>query len=418
MKKEIPKTKMFASKERDKFFETAGIPFWDAFYEKGEEAIDYPYALYYCHKENPATIKELQHGSVMVAKVFDRVLQDIKGWTDKELARWCFNPKYRDLFSMDWDRYFCMRVGWGKKNDQWKIVEINSQTPAVWVETEKGNPLLARHFGLKNPHPGSMSLLRQSMNDAIEAQLSAISEAGTKCVIGFVTADYYEDLAEVSWLAGLSDYDYEVVTIDNLDFTTANNRPFNLATGHTLDAIILWYPIEWLVELSFSNGEPVWPVFISALKARTFVLVHALPAFFIQPKSILVYITENQDNIFKDELASARAYFPETYLSPEFFGDSYFAKPVWGREGRGCMLVKEGQITMGRYQDDYYTSQQMVYQELLELPKIELGDRQLTLQYEQWVYRTGDELKPGGLGVRATEHLITDDYSYWLPIGL
>lgn len=409
----------FDSKKRTDFFGKSGLPFWDAYYEVNDQKIPYPYILYACLKWPYEKIREIQEASVLVAKVFDSVLKKIPAWSTSELKKWGFENAYFDLMKVKWDNFFCMRVGWAWYGKSLKLIEINSQTPSIWFEIEMANKLLAKQFGLKDPNPVSNDYLRKSLNQAIEKSIKQLPINRQKSPrVGFVAPNYYEDMDTIRWLSNYCKFDLEVLSIDSLDFTKKGNIPFSLKTGKAFDALMLWYPIEWLKDLKFGNGEPVWPVFLDGLLKKTFVFVHGIPAFFVQPKTILAYITENSGEIFKGELRKAKKYFTKTYLNPDKLGSKYFGKPFWGREGRGCFIVRDGIFTKSRYQENYYAGQKKVYQELLKLPKVKAGKNKMNLTYENWVYRVGEKLVSGSVGARGSDHLITDDHCYYLGIGV
>jgi glutathionylspermidine synthase len=409
----------FISKERTQFLERSGLPFWNAYHQIGQKQIYYPYILNTCHKEEAAKIHKLQQASVKVAEIFNIVARRMRRWDVPELENWGFHKEYGDLLQVPWDYIFCMRVGWGWQGDQPKILEINSQTPSFWFELETGNRLFAQKFGLQDPTPGSDIFLRQSLNQAIATRLQELPEQRRlQPTVGFVSPNYWEDIDMLRWLASFCDYESDVLHIENLDFTKKTNIPFNRETGKLLDALIFWYPLEWLDDLTFASGEYVWSVFLDGLKRKSFVLVHGIPAFFAQSKAILAYITEHAKDLFVEEKSEAEQYFPKTYLSPDKLGGTYFAKPLWGREGRGSFIMKDGEMFRSRYQEDYYIQQQKVYQELLSLPKLQFEDKSLTVIYESWVYRVGDKFVPGGIGLRGSEHVITDDYCYFIPMGV
>ncbi len=411
-------SKIFKSQERTQFFQNSGLPFWDAYYQIGEnKKVFYSYALYMCRKEDPKLIRQIQIATVAVAEVFDKVLKSIKKWKEEDLERWGFSKEYYSFYKVNWDDIFCFRAGWGIENGNLKLLEINSQTPSFWFEPEQGNKLLAQHFVLADPTPGSDKYLAFALNQSIAQSLKRLPTIPKDPRIGFVTCDYYEDLEIMKWLSQYCDFKFDIMKIDQLDFRKSNDVPFNNDTKKDLDCIIFWHPIEWLPEMKFTNGESFFKVFISSLEKQRFALPHAISAFFIQPKTILAYITKNKRKIFTGKLKSAEKYFLRTYYKENPFKTNYIAKPVWGREGRGA-YIDNGQIVRSRYQEYYYVKQEKVFQELVTLPKIPVGNYNVTAIYESWVYKVGKWYVPGAVGLRGSEHLITDDFSYWIPIGV
>jgi hypothetical protein len=58
-----------------------------------------------------------------------------------------------------------------------------------------------------------------------------------------------------------------------------------------------------------------------------------------------------------------------------------------------------------------------VYQELLEFPQVEIAGS-MTAVWGAWLYNNGNnEFVSGGVGTRVSEGQITDNISYWCPIG-
>lgn len=407
------------NQQRQDFFIKSGLPYWDCTYERGPKNITYPYAIFNCYKESKDIIEEIKTASVLVAEVFDKALALIKEWDTKELKKWHFNKRLYDFWSLSWDNFFCFRAGWALNDGKLKLLEINSQTPSFWCEPEKGNSLLCKKFGLQDPSPDSLKTLKESINQAITNGLSKLPGIyGSNPRVGIVTSNYHEDIVYLEWIAKFIDFETEVVGIDDFDFTKKENIPFSRKSNKLFDVILFWYPMEWAIDLKFRNGDSVWKIMIDSLKQNNFALVHAIPATLIQPKTILAFISKNSDLIFTGKLKEAKKYFPKTSLSKNDFDDTYFAKPVWGREGRGCYLVEGSNLKRSRYQQDYYVNQPMVYQELLKLHKVKIDNMSLHLIYEAWVYRVNQKFIAGGITGRGSEHPITDDYCYWLSIGL
>ncbi len=408
----------FESSERSRFFARSGIPAWDSYVTYGTHRRHYPYMVYACHVESAERIAELQKGSVLVAQVFDKVADRIRSWQEQDLLEWGFPEKYFDLLNLSWDRFFCLRINWAYKEGQLKFMEINAERPVFWHECEVVNTIMASHFGLQDPTPGTFERAKAALNQAAARSVAMLpTERQVNPVIGLLARNHDGDMDTMRWLTTFLEYETEVMNIDDLDFTKGSNQPINMKTGQKLDTLLFWYPIEYLVDMKFENGESVLEVFIKGLKQRSFTLIHALPAFFIQPKSIQAYITAHADELFVDELTEARKYFPLTYFKPEPLGADYFAKPIWGREGRGCYMVKDGETIRGRFQDDFFLKQKYIYQELLTLPQIKVGPKMLYAAYEAWVYRVGDTLQPGGIGIRAGESKISDPGDFCVPLG-
>ncbi len=66
---------------------------------------------------------------------------------------------------------------------------------------------------------------------------------------------------------------------------------------------------------------------------------------------------------------------------------------------------------------DWYVKQQYIYQELLDLPTINIEETEYTALWGSWLFNVNEELIPAGVGMRVSVGPITDDCSYYLPIG-
>lgn len=408
------------SEKRSAFFEQSGLPpIWDSYYEIDGKKTDYAYMLYSCHKESKEIMQEIQQANVQAAEIFDLVAKRVYEWDEKEFEKLGFPSKYRALLKAPRDDIFCMRIGWAMKDGHPKLFEVNAQVPVIWIEPEEVGPMMAKHFGLRNPNPSSRTYLKKAINQAIEKSLTILPAERRKTpTVGIVCYNGEDELTTMQWMSQFSDYKTVVFPIDNLDFTLKDTIPFNTETGQEIDALMLWYPLNALEERIFIDGENMWDVFTKGLLGKSFALVHAIPAFFANSKATLAYITEHADDIFTGRYKSVEKYFPKTYFSPEKLGNEYIAKPILGGQGQGCYIVRDGETTQSRYNEEFFTKQKKVYQELLTIPQIPVEGEPINWVYESWVYRVDGKFVPGGTSLRGCNREITDDFCYFMPIGI
>ncbi len=137
----------------------------------------------------------------------------------------------------------------------------------------------------------------------------------------------------------------------------------------------------------------------------------------MQPKTILSLITDLGADFFGEDALTVLRYFPETSTIASDIGNSYFAKPVLGRQGEGGDAVYKNDVLLESSGNaDWYVKQQYIYQELLDLPTINVEETQYTV-WGSWLFNVNEEFIPAGVGMRASVGPITDDCSYYLPIG-
>lgn len=413
----VMQQKAFNSLERTKFYFNSTLPFWDGYIGFELHKKQKPYALYTCHIELKRTIAELQKASIAAMKVYEKVAVMLSQERKEALDRLGFTSLVYRYLEEYTSELFCARTTWLIDDQGPKIIEVNAERPTFWIETEETNREVAHHFGFKDPCPGTLKNLRSALNETIISQVSHLSTY-PDITIGYVCYDTVYDLKTLDWVAKQTSFRGESLSIKNLDFEKKTSRPFNTQTGHIYDALFFWFPLEETDQLIFRNGEIFSQVMLEALRKKSFILLQAIPALLIQPKSVLAYITEKSDKIFIGKLKKFKKYFPETYLNTEKFIDSYFAKPIWGRAGEGCYRMVRGQKTNGNSQSAFYLKQPYVYQALLPIRRVMVDDTPLSLVYEVWSYKVHGKWKKGGVGVRANTSDITDNTSYYLPLGI
>ena len=178
-------------------------------------------------------------------------------------------------------------------------------------------------------------------------------------------------------------------------------------------------PLEWAIYDFDSQGQGLWSSLERAIAEPTVIAVNFASGFTLQPKSIFSLITDLGYDFFGDDALCVWDYFPKTSRLATDIGHSYFAKPILGRQGEGGYAVYKGDVLVESSGNaDWYTSQQYVYQQLLELPLIEIDGREYTALWGSWLFNINQEFVPAGVGVRVSDGPITDDFSYWCPIGV
>ncbi len=129
-------------------------------------------------------------------------------------------------------------------------------------------------------------------------------------------------------------------------------------------------------------------------------------------------ITDLGADFFGEDALTVLKYFPRTSTITADIGNSYFAKPVLGRQGEGGYAVyKDDVLVKSSGNAEWYVKQQYVYQELLDLPTIDVEKVEYTALWGSWLFNINEEFVPAGVGIRVSSGPITDDYSYYLPIG-
>jgi glutathionylspermidine synthase len=380
-----------------------------------------PYALYHCHRVSPQTIQEIQQASEQVGRVFMEVWSVIRALDEEALLYYGFPPETINLVKHDPLAPFCMRLDWCWNEDTGvkKIVETNPQTPSFWWECTEGNRRVAEHFELKDPNVNSQALLRAALTRHIQRAALLLNKPLEDCRVAFTALNNPEDVGTMQWLRRHFQQKSTVFPLEYLRIKD-DKYLFYEKAGEAIDILFMWYPIEWAIYDEDESSKRLWPALEQLILEKKVVVVNFGSAFSLQPKSIFALINDLGFDFFGEkEAATVFDYFPKTSMTAEAIGNSYFAKPILGRQGEGGFAVRSGSISARSSNNDpWYTKQNYVYQELLDFPKMQIAEKPMTAVWGAWLYNNGsDRFVSGGVGIRVSEGQITDDYSYWCPIG-
>lgn len=411
----------FEGIERDRFFRQIQMPWYNLAMVNGISPVPSPYALYHCHPVTEKQIAEIKRSAERVGSVLLYLWSVIREFDAEILLEYGFPEETIRVVKFDRLPPFCMRLDWcwNEATGVHKVIEANVQTPSFWFECVEGNAKVAEHFGMKPAEIGLKSILSYSMSQQLQQAADWIRKPIDRCRIGLTTLNNVEDMETMRWLNQFVSDDRCAFAIDDLRIKD-HQYLFNEKTGEPIDILLMWYPLEWTIHDRDENGVKLWNALEELILKRRIAIVNFASAFALQPKSIFALISDLGLDFFPPELGeTVYELFPKTAQTADEMGDTYFAKPVLGRQGEGCFSMIRGEIgVQSANQDPWYTEQDYVYQELLDFPTVEIGDRSLTALWSTWLFNNGDRFVSGGVGLRVSEGRITDDYSYWCPIGI
>jgi glutathionylspermidine synthase len=381
-----------------------------------------PYALYYCEKIQRETIQDIRDASVAVGKVLNHAWSIIKSLDHSNLLKYGFPAESIKLIQNDTLTPFCMRLDWcwNLETGVKKVMENNPQTPSFWFECHEGNDQVANHFGYQPPVVNIQQILSFCLEENIKKAAKAINKPVKDCNVVFTALNNAENLGTMNWL---SQHLYQKSTTIPLESLQIQDDEYLLdqRTGKPIDILFMWYPIEWAIHDLDKNVQGLWIALEDLILKQKIVVVNFASAFALQPKSVFALIQDLGLDFFDaDEAETILKYFPKTSLNPHDIGDIYFAKPILGKEREGGFAMEAGKVTFSKgSKKNWDQQQQLVYQELLELPQLEIADKMMTNVWSAWLYNDGDdEFIAGGVGMMVSDSDdVTDNLAYWCPIG-
>lgn len=412
-------SKVFESAERDRFFRQIQLPWYNLALVNAVSPVPSPYALYHCHPVTEQQILEMERSAERVGAVLLYLWSVIRNFDAETLLEYGFPEETIRVVKFDGLAPFGMRLDWcwNEKTGVYKVIEANAQTPSFWFECIEGNAKVAEHFGMKPPQVGLKSMLSLSMSQQLQRAADWIRKPIEQCNIRLTTLNNAEDLGTMRWLNQFVSQERCAFGIEELRI---KDHQFLFHQDIPIDILFMWYPVEWAIHDRDSNGVKLWDALEELILKRKIAIVNFASAFSLQPKSIFALISDLGLDFFPPDLAeTVYEFFPKTAQTSDEMGDTYFAKPVLGRQGEGCFSMINGEIGFqSANQDPWYTEQDYVYQELLEFPTVEIDRRSMTALWSTWLFNDGTRFAPSGIGLRVSEGKITDDDSYWCPIGI
>ncbi|MGG6263370.1 glutathionylspermidine synthase family protein [Leptolyngbya sp. AN03gr2] len=409
----------FQSVERDRFFRQLQMPWYNLALVNDLSSVPSPYALYHCHPVTESQIAEMNRSAKRVGEVLLYLWSVIRKFDAETLLEYGFPEETIRVVKFDGLAPFCMRLDWcwNETTGVHKVIEANVQTPSFWFECIEGNARVAEHFGMKSPQVGMKSLLSLSISQQLQRAADWLKKPIDNCKIGLTTLDNLEDIGTMRWLNQFVSPERCTFPLEELRIKDHQSL---FHEEEQIDILFMWYPVEWAINDRDSTGAKLWDALEELILKRKIAIVNFASAFSLQPKSIFALISDLGLDFFPPNLAeTVYEFFPKTAQTVDEMGDTYFAKPVLGRQGEGCFSMVNGEMgVQSANQDPWYTEQDYVYQELLDFPTLEIEDRSMTALWSTWLFNDGTEFAPGGVGLRLSEGKITDDYSYWCPIGI
>jgi glutathionylspermidine synthase len=380
-----------------------------------------PYGMYYCKNVSSTVVQEMKQASEAAGRVIKKTWEIVKGLDQSSLLELGFPPESLKVIRNENQLPFTMRLDWcwNEATKEKKIIEINCQTPSFLFECLEGNEYAANHFGLGNPNPEAHNVVKASLSYQLEEAAKKLGKRVEDCTIAFTALNNVEDMGTMQWLARQTRNLGFNSLLFPLEFLGVKGKELYFTrNSKKIDILFMWYPLEWAIYDTDEQGNRLWFDLEQAIAEQRAVAINFASGFVLQPKSIFSLITALGCDFFGEDAITVWDYFPKTSAIASEMGHSYFAKPILGRQGEGGYAVYKGNtLVESSGHAEWYTNQIYVYQQLLDLPTIPIEEYEFTALWGSWLFNINNEFVPAGVGMRVSDGPITDDYSYWCPIG-
>lgn len=311
-----------------------------------------------------------------------------------------------------------------------KLLEFNAETPTFVVELFHINSQVCTDFGLVDPNIHCQQQLVQAIHCSINAGISWVEphQGDPVCVVFSSyanrkeergTTEFYRSLLECS---GSLPYRTSFRGLHELRVT---HDCLLTANGERVDVLYKLYPTEHLIEDEAPDRTPVGLALMDLVRKRRLAVTNPPIAFMLQNKALMALLWAM--HLVRSELFTAEEHFwIEQYVLPTYldahdaqgqpvFVGQHVVKPVYGREGASITIRNRHEVVAQSAQS-LYDNQVMIYQQYAALPtamiQTEDGLTEVNLVHNCFVVGG----TPSAIGVRASQKLIFDDTSYFLPI--
>ncbi|WP_044748414.1 glutathionylspermidine synthase family protein [Bacillus alveayuensis] len=315
---------------------------------------------------------------------------------------------------------------------EFRLIELNADTPTFIRETFDINERVAREFRTQSPNTGAAARLALALKSAIEQSFCALRGNRKPYVVFTSHEDHIEDKETVRYLQRLSGMEAAYVPLHQLRLIAEDirlndgsilKRGLYDHEGKRIDVLYRQtYPLEHLLDDRAPDGEKVGQLLLQLWKEREVALINPPSAFLLQSKAVqaLIWNLHEEENSFftEEEHSWISQHFLPTYLDEEYFlakKQTYVQKPAFGREGDTVVIKNEEGTPIVADSQQTYVNETPVYQQYVSLPeavvKTVKGYENVKLLHTCFLING----KAMGIGLRAGG-IITNNLSYYLPV--
>ncbi|WP_064092081.1 glutathionylspermidine synthase family protein [Rossellomorea aquimaris] len=402
--------------------------FYQQFSEFWPDLYGSEYALLDIKDFSRATVHNIHEATQKVYNLYSKTIHLLRELEDDTLLELGFPPESLSFIRFKSIPQECLigRFDFVVKEDEIKLLEFNSDTPTFIKELYHVNEEVCQYFTRSNPNDGFKEQLSRELKRALLSSWKSLNRKGDAKIVFTSHQDHEEDYLTTKYLQELAGVPSEYISLDQLKIKTDGEIGVYTPKGERIDILYRpTYPIEHLVEDTDPiTGEKVGLELMKLVEQKQIALLNPPSAFLIQSKGVQALIwglhEEGSSFFTEKEHRWIRRYFLPTYLDAEPFHQSsttYVQKPAFGREGDTVKIYKANGNIMYEDKKETYKQSLPVYQQFISLPKVwiqtENGKQEVNIMVGSFAING----QAGAIGIRAG-NIITDNESYFLPVGL
>ena len=332
------------------------------------------------------------------------------------------------------------------ESDEFKMVEINADTPCAVVESYYANELACRNFGKANPNRGCYEGLKDWLTyiywaASPEIDLKASHFSTVRPFVFSCFEDYKEDYGTTLFLmnamkAGVG----ELVPDEAICFESFYGLGIDEANqvitsdGRVAKGIYRLHPMELLIDETSDDGSTIGINMMKGYAEGKFMMFNPPESLIMQSKGFQAFLwalaEREHKSLNADEVHTIRKYMLPTYFEDDcdigkkkYPDQLWIRKPLWGREGLDISVVDgSGRI---QFQKDNLPeeiirreSRTSIWQKYATQPMIQANTDEGFLNGYQTVscFMLGGV--PSAVYARFSPEAIAGTEAYWLPLGI
>lgn len=290
--------------------------------------------------------------------------------------------------------------------NNFKLVEINADTPCAIPETFYGNFVYTKD-----------KITEQCVNGELASVFTQLRTNNKNFFVFAANKEYQEDWYNAKYLHEnlkrcCPELKSELVSLSDLEIFDDGVY----FSGKKIDILYRLHPVEMLMEDVSDDEYPVGRKLIELHNEGKVVLVNSPESIIMQDKRLFAIMT-NFDNRFgfytREELLAIYRMIPLTSTDKRLnLSEKVIAKPIYGREGYGISVFNKFEAHTIEDKDEEYIYQSFIEQPTVEAETVE-GDK-LTGYVTYSVFLLNGE--PTAWYARFSPKEICDEEALWIPI--